>query len=340
VTAPESWTTASVYHFCHEFRRFVVDGIRKEVFAYVRAPLSPVAVDRRTPHIPSGKATINPEKFLDSNVTGTVRLRGLLETEFLDPILANVDRVDRGHGLGRHVPNSAILYGPPGTSKTELAKIVAEILGWPLLKLDPSHLTRDGLDRLHAETNLIFTMLASSERMVVLLDEFDELVQDRDQSKAESSSRFLTTAMLPKIAELATRRRIVYLLATNHIERFDDAISRAGRFDLVVPVMAPRLDEKLRSWPTVAGVIARRYSPDGMEDDLKDILADLTYLEFEQFAGMVTTPMSRKALTKAIRDAGDKATLRKTLSDDSSAPVVTWKSRVEDEARRNRLRHA
>lgn len=333
-TAPESWTTASAYHFCHEFRRFVVDAIRREVFAYARAFLPATGLDSQ-----SGSARIDPDAFLDCDIDDNTRLRTLLEVAFLEPVLADADRVRRGHGLKSDVPNSAILYGPPGTSKTQLAEIIARALGWPLLKLDPSHLTRDGLDRLHAETNLLFTMLASAERMVVLLDEFDELVQDRDQSGAESSSRFLTTAMLPKIAELAKRRRIVYLLATNHIERFDDAISRAGRFDLVIPVMPPRLDEKLRRWDNVRNAIDKFYSPDGLDHDLQDILGDLTFLEFQQFANRVPSLRSRNEFSTAIKDAGATATLQRTSIGPEGGDSRTWKERVQAEAGRNRLRH-
>jgi hypothetical protein len=341
--SPESWTTASVYHFCHEFRRFVVDAIREAVFAYTRTAMPRASLDGN-----GGVPTIDPNDLLDSDVIvddsgNTVGLRGLLERELLGPILADRDRVQRGHGLRRKVPNSAILYGPPGTSKTQLAEIVGRSLGWPLLKLDPSHLTRDGLDRLHAETNLLFTMLASAERVVVLLDEFDELVLDRDQTGAESSSRFLTTAMLPKIAELASRRRIVYLLATNHIERFDDAISRAGRFDLVVPVMPPTLTEKLRRWPDVKAKIDDLYGSgahEGLDAEHSDVLGDLTYLEFEHFANEVEDVSARNDFSDLVRRFGRTATLLKPLGTGEGDAPITWKTRVLRERGRNRLHHA
>jgi hypothetical protein len=347
ISQPESWTTASVYHFCHLFRQVVVSMIRKELFAYARAPMP------RLPSDQSSAPKIDQDAFLDCRVidehgmtlkdgTGEIGLRRLLEERFLAPICAQEHRVRRGHRLSPETPNSAILYGPPGTSKTQLAEVVAGTLAWPLLKLDPSHLTRDGFDRLHAETNLLFTMLASVERVVVLLDEFDELVQDRDQSGAESSSRFLTTAMLPKIAELASRRRIVYLLATNHIERFDDAISRAGRFDLVVPVMPPTLDEKLRKWKSVAQQIGQWFPENdgGLEKDLAEILEDLTYLEFRQFVQEINSAQNRSQFSEVVRNAGNSATLRKPIGDTDSGAPVTWKTRVLAEARRNRLRHA
>ena len=41
-------------------------------------------------------------------------------------------------------------------------------------------------------------MLAITERIVILLDEFDEMVRERGAA-ADVLSRFLTAAMLPKI---------------------------------------------------------------------------------------------------------------------------------------------
>jgi SpoVK/Ycf46/Vps4 family AAA+-type ATPase len=62
---------------------------------------------------------------------------------------------------------------------------VAEFLGWPLLSIDPSHLLRNGMDGIQAEANAIFRRLQETEGIVVLFDEFDELVRER--TKGEDS---------------------------------------------------------------------------------------------------------------------------------------------------------
>jgi SpoVK/Ycf46/Vps4 family AAA+-type ATPase len=180
-------------------------------------------------------------------------------------------------------------------------------------------------------------MLASTERIVVLLDEFDELVQDRDQSDAESSSRFLTTAMLPKIAELADRRRIVYLLATNHIERFDDAISRAGRFDLVIPVLPPSLEAKWNHWPAVEETLERIYTGT-LPESVRATLDDLTFLEFRQFADQAAQFADADAANLKIADLVKTATMLKPLS--AGEPLDSWKARIKNQSSRNRLHHA
>ena len=98
--------------------------------------------------------------------------------------------------------------------ETRLAKYVSEYLGWPFIALDPSHIARRGMEKIQAEANTLFGMIVASEGLVVLLDEFDELVRDRTLDGADAFSRFLTTAMLPKLAGINARRRIVFLVAT------------------------------------------------------------------------------------------------------------------------------
>src|SRR4029077_5545936 len=178
------------------------EAIRQNLFSYVRAPYGSPALKPGTGVLSGG--------FLDAPVdTATAgapkSLTQIINGEFLAPLHANADTVGQGQPFPASVATSVILYGPPGTSKTRLSAMIADALGWPFLKLDPSHLTRQGLDALHAEANRIFTMLEASEQIVVLLDKFDELVRERDEFGTDPSSRFLTTAMLPKLAALSER---------------------------------------------------------------------------------------------------------------------------------------
>jgi len=131
-------------------------------------------------------------------------------------------------------------------------------------------------------------MLAAAEELVVLFDEFDEMVRNRVESE-ELLSRFLTTAMLPKLARINKERRILFVVATNYIDSFDVAISRPGRFDLVLQMMPPLASAKLARWPDELGKLQRLV----VDANFQLHLADLTYLE-------------TKALADGIRSIGDQ----------------------------------
>ena len=171
---------------------------------------------------------------------------------------------------------SAILFGPPGTSKTQLAELISDFLGWPLIKVDPSYLVSRGMDRIQAMANRLFSMLTVAEQIVVLLDEFDEMGRERARTE-ELLSRFITTAMLPKLAQINRERKIVFLLATNYISGFDAAFRRGGRFDLLLQVMPPNIASKLAKWPVLNDKIMVLDAAD--QSDAKDKIADLTYDE-------------------------------------------------------------
>jgi hypothetical protein len=290
---PESWSTASVFHFVHALDRLVAEAIRRSIFDYLRVIPVFTAPARRS------DSEFAPD-FLDCALVteGEVRsLKQILLERFLQPLEAELDEVARGRQFSRGTPTAAILFGPPGTSKTELAGQVARFLGWELVTIDPSHFVSRGLDRIPAEADQIFGMLAAAERLVVLMDEFDEMVRERGQA-TELLSRFLTTSMLPKLARIQKRKRLVFLVATNHIDQFDVAINRPGRFDMIVQVMPPRAAAKLE-WDR------RRHEGDGqvgraLEDrfageskplterqQLMDQIEDFTFDEFVKLSELI-----------------------------------------------------
>jgi SpoVK/Ycf46/Vps4 family AAA+-type ATPase len=95
----------------------------------------------------------------------------------------------------------------------------------------------------------IFYLLKRLTDAVVLFDEFELMVLDRDFN--EGVARFagwetglVTDVMLPHLQELHDDGRIIYVLATNNIEKIDSAIWREGRFDYRLPVGPPDCLEK------------------------------------------------------------------------------------------------
>jgi hypothetical protein len=337
ITSPESWSTASVFHTCYGLNEIVQEAIRRTLFA-------------NTSNVYS--APRDPEKlgfsgFLDSEFTdetgATCSLTETIGRCFVNPICENLFFPNHGLPFPEQpcsVPTGAIFYGPPGTSKTRLVQIIADSVGWPLLKLDPSHLTRKGFDRLHAETNDLFSMLLSSQRVVVLLDEFDELVRERSDGDSESASRFLTTAMLPKLAALSDARRIVYVLATNHIEHFDAAIRRPGRFDLIVPVLPPSLKAKKKQWPEIETKLAIIGTPtDGEYKEVEETIGALTYFECEAFVRSVGTVSDKAGIIDLANRTWNQSIIRgwnpetRKSDENLSNSALGWRERIETIAR-------
>lgn len=306
---PESWSTASVYHFAHALERLIAEQIRRETFAYLGSRYSP-------PRKPALYATELPEAFLDCEVKldGKARsLKQLVSDRVLRPLIEEEKKgtLESGSALSKKTPVSIILFGPPGTSKTKLAEIIAGRLGWPLLSIDASQFLKNGMDRVYAEADRIFGMLAVAERVLVLLDEFDEMVRARE-SATDVLSRFLTAAMLPKLVKINDNRRLVFVVATNHIEAFDVAIRRPGRFDVILQVMPPTAEEKLRGWKDLSNLKA-----DGIGDtELREKLGPLTYVETEILVGRLAAASSAGERRERLEGAHQHCTLLTSTNPD------------------------
>jgi len=333
---PESWATASVYHFVHELDRLLAQAVRRDLFRYLESPL-PVLTARRT------RQSDFANGFLDCKIKpkgrGPRSLRKFLWEELVEPLSQEGDAVASGRTFSKTTPRSAIFFGPPGTSKTELSKEIAKFLGWPHLPIDPSALLRNGMEGIHTEANTIFRMLEQTERVVVLFDEFDELVRERESTEAEALSRFLTTAMLPKLASIHRRATLVFILATNNIGEFDLAIRRQGRFDRVVQIMPPTYDAKMAKGDWGARRISLgetfRKLKIQVTSDIKQEIEDLTYGECDDFATDLAQAHTQKDAISILTSHSERCTLRTKVSKGrvSKEGEITWKKRCEEEAK-------
>ncbi len=331
---PESWATASVYHFIYELDRLLAEAVRRELFRYLESPLPRMGVRC------SGRADFAVD-LLDSTieVQGKQRsLKDFLWKQFVKPLVAEVDSIAEGRIFDKGTPRSAIFFGPPGTSKTELSKEVARFLGWPFLAIDPSLLLRNGMDGIQAEANTIFRMLEETERVVVLFDEFDELVRERGASNAEPFSRLLTTAMLPKLASIHRRATLIFVIATNNIGEFDLAIRREGRFDRVVQVLPPTYEAKMtkKDWVPPMNVDFKgkfRSLRVKLTPEIKLQLGDLTYGECDSFAIELANANNAQRAITVLGAHWKGCTLQARVSNEEK---TTWAQRCKEETQFNR----
>jgi len=233
----EGWATASVFSYAQALRRLVGEWTREEAVK---------GLNRITTH---SKAKANKEignRGDTWSFSGELPVSDQLVTLFVNPARraeTSTTLEPDTKPIQSEQARSAILFGPPGTSKTSLARSVAGALGWQYVELHASHFVAAGLPAVQSTADEIFQRLMELDHTVVLFDEIDELVRERDV-EPDAFGRFLTTSMLPKLAELWKQRKLIYFIATNHIEYFDKAVTRAQRFDALIFVTPPSFEKK------------------------------------------------------------------------------------------------
>jgi hypothetical protein len=235
----ESWATASVHMFLTQLDRRISDLLDELV-------LKRFGIDRRAVTESSKKF----EQMIDADLRflgeRPTTLKRVIEEEILKKAKALAPETLIREGLP--VPRSVLLFGPPGTSKSRLAKALAEYLGWPLVIITPSEFLGKGVEHVHAQVDERFRDLMDLRRAVVFFDEMDALAQTRESdlqpdgrnaADLDITRQLLTTSMLPKLSSLWDQRRVIFLMATNHKQQLDPAITRPNRFDMLLCVPPP-----------------------------------------------------------------------------------------------------
>jgi hypothetical protein len=237
---PESWPTAVVHMFFGELVKVLSDHIQQILLKRYDATL-PTTVSKRIDDL-LDISVILSNKSLKETLKETLiqtfsKFKG-------DGAIALRKEVIRKETI-KDAAISALLFGPPGTSKTQVAKAIAAELEWPLVEIDPSHFLHNDFQNIYVQAENIFEDVMDLCGVVVLFDEMDALVQNRKGSTpSDTESKFLTTYMLPKLLKLHDRGQLIFLMATNYLEEFDEAIKREGRFDLLLCMGPPTLKAK------------------------------------------------------------------------------------------------
>jgi len=195
--------------------------------------------------------------------------------------------------------SSAVLYGPPGTGKSRIAKEIAQALGFGLVTITPSDFITAGQEAVEARAKNIFTTLMEQTNLVVLFDEVDQLLLDREGDLYQRQSdifKMITPGMLTKLNDLTERKGLVFAIATNYFERIDPAIKRTGRINLRLLVLPPDKRQRARFLSEGPNREDRPEGPlfpgwDSMTDQGKDEIvkktALYTYGELEELASRV-----------------------------------------------------
>lgn len=310
-TYAEGWATAVAFSFMQCLRRLLGIWTRDEAgrILGVRPPHHETRADALKEFIARGQTWTDGKHWSAGEQLAALFLHPVNATTVLtddeDPDLFLVDEKQA---------RSAILFGPPGTSKTSLAESLAGAIGWEFVEVHASHFLRDGMDQVPRRADEIFSQLMELDHCVVLFDEIDELLRKRGFG-SDPFGRFLTTSMLPKVARLWGQRRVLFFVAMNDITQADEAIQRSQRFDAAVFVPPPSFDAKARLLRQRLGEGVPPFDADAVERDLREagtpsdhpfgFFALLRHDQIDEFGDLIKSDPKNDAVSKeALRNVG------------------------------------
>jgi cell division protease FtsH len=176
---------------------------------------------------------------------------GLTEFPLPDSVRAPVEQLIRdlrdwqdGRLAWRDVSRGPLVVGPPGSGKTELARVVAREAGVAVvagsLALWSSESAR-GSDVIKS-MRAAFASAAEQAPSILFIDEVDAF-GDRARARDHNSTYtdYIVTALLDVLDGFQGHEGVVVMAATNHVDKLDAALIRPGRFDHIVTLDYPTL---------------------------------------------------------------------------------------------------
>ncbi|XP_062111417.1 cell division control protein 48 homolog B isoform X1 [Humulus lupulus] len=139
-----------------------------------------------------------------------------------------------------------LLHGPPGCSKTTLAKAAAHAAQASFFSLSGAELFSMYVGDGEALLRNTFRRARLAAPSIIFFDEADVVAGKRGVSSSSNSTvgeRLLST-LLTEMDGLEEAKGILVLAATNRPYAIDDALMRPGRFDLVLYVPPPDLEAR------------------------------------------------------------------------------------------------
>ncbi len=138
------------------------------------------------------------------------------------------------------VGGGVLLFGPPGTGKTMIARAIASEIEATMFVISPAQVLSKWVGEAEQNIKKLFDAAKDEEKAIIFIDEIEALVPAR-----RSSQSTVMTRVVPQILQeiegfdRSAERPLLFVGATNEPWAVDTAMMRPGRFDAKIYVPLP-----------------------------------------------------------------------------------------------------
>eukprot|EP00916_Digyalum_oweni_P007855 GHVL01013202.1.p1 GENE.GHVL01013202.1~~GHVL01013202.1.p1 ORF type:complete len:772 (-),score=148.94 GHVL01013202.1:2138-4453(-) len=189
-------------------------------------------------------------------------------------------------------PKGILLYGPPGCSKTMMAKAVATESQMNFIAVRGPELFSKWVGESERQVREIFRKGRQNSPCIIFFDEIDSIGGCRDNTSSVDSR--VLSQVLNEMDGIGYIKQVIVIGATNRPDSLDSALVRPGRFDRLVYVPLPDYDGRLIILTNTLKKVPNNIS---FEE-----ITDLAH-ETDGYSGAELTMLCREAGMDALRNS-------------------------------------
>jgi len=140
--------------------------------------------------------------------------------------------------IGVKPPKGILLYGPPGSGKTLVARAVANETGAFFFLINGPEIMSKMAGESESNLRKAFEEAEKNAPAIIFIDEIDSIAPKRDKTQGEVERR-IVSQLLTLMDGLKSRAHVIVIGATNRPNTIDTALRRFGRFDREIDIGIP-----------------------------------------------------------------------------------------------------
>ena len=161
------------------------------------------------------------------------------KTELLEAVEWPLKYPEAFDAFHTNPPKGLLLYGPPGSGKTLLAKAVATESQANFISIKGPELLSRFVGESERAVREMFRKAKQSAPTIIFFDEFDSIAPSRGASFDTHVTERVVSQILTELDGIEELKEVVVIAATNRKDLIDNALLRPGRIDRLIYIPAP-----------------------------------------------------------------------------------------------------
>lgn len=194
--------------------------------------------------------------------------------------------------MGIDPPKGILMYGPPGCSKTLIAKALATESGLNFIAVKGPEIFSKWVGESERAIRLVFQKARTASPCVIFFDEIDAVASKRGSCEGSNVSERVLTQLLTELDGVETLNDVTLVAATNRPDIIDKALMRPGRIDRIIYIPLPDLKTRSEIFS-----IQLRNTPLAPDFNIDDVVA-----QTEGYSGAEIAAICREAALAALQE--------------------------------------